>query len=415
VTVRRLAAVDAQTFWMSAKVPNDQFLLYAFAGLPDLDLVLTGLADRAAACEDLRLRIADDCQWRYPKWVVGEIHPDQFAVHSEELEWDACLAAVAHLADDQLDPRIATWRLHLFQPVRSAPGTSSEVTVAVLQMSHAMADGTRSADLAAWLFSREAPVAPLLSSQPGSLALRTVAAARTHRDLTRDLEAGRLPTAGEPQPPLPTNNAPAGERRLRTVLRHRAALPTGPTVTVSVLVAISTALAGYLRDRNADPSHLRIEVLLAKSGQRLAHNHFRNVGVGLRPELEPKERGVAISAELRDCRTRAQHPATLAADRAFGATPAPLLRWGVAHFDPAARSPLVTGATVVSSVNRGPADLKLGTAPVVFTSGYPALSPMMGLAHGVHGIGEMIAVSVHGADSAVDIDDYVTRLDGALR
>ena len=40
----RLAAVDAQFFWRSAKIPNDQFLLYAFAGEPgDLAEILAGL------------------------------------------------------------------------------------------------------------------------------------------------------------------------------------------------------------------------------------------------------------------------------------------------------------------------------------------------------------------------------------
>ena len=33
-----MAAVDAQFYWMSAKIPNDEFLLYAFDGEPaDLD------------------------------------------------------------------------------------------------------------------------------------------------------------------------------------------------------------------------------------------------------------------------------------------------------------------------------------------------------------------------------------------
>ena len=87
----------------------------------------------------------------------------------------------------------------------------------------------------------------------------------------------------------------------------------------------------------------------------------------------------------------------------------------MAQFDPAVRSPMVIGNTVVSSVNRGPADLRFGDAPVVVTAGYPALSPMMGLAHGVHGIGDTIAVSVHAAESAIgDVDEYVDRLDAAL-
>ena len=76
----------------------------------------------------------------------------------------------------------------------------------------------------------------------------------------------------------------------------------------------------------------------------------------------------------------------------------------------------MTGNTVVSSVNRGAADLHFGGATVVMTAGYPALSPMMGLAHGVHGIGDTVAVSVHAAESAIgDVDEYVARLDAALR
>jgi hypothetical protein len=75
----------------------------------------------------------------------------------------------------------------------------------------------------------------------------------------------------------------------------------------------------------------------------------------------------------------------------------------------------VSGNTVVSSVYRGPADLRFGGAPALLTAGYPALSPAMGLVHGVHGIGDTIAISVHAAASAVgDIDDYTARLDAEL-
>jgi hypothetical protein len=92
-----------------------------------------------------------------------------------------------------------------------------------------------------------------------------------------------------------------------------------------------------------------------------------------------------------------------------------LLRWGVAQFDPDVRSVRVAGNTVVSSVNRGAADLSFGDARVALTAGYPALSPMMGLTHGVHGIGDTVAISVHAAESAIgDIDAYLELLDAAL-
>jgi hypothetical protein len=186
-------------------------------------------------------------------------------------------------------------------------------------------------------------------------------------------------------------------------------------VTVGVLCAVSTALSAHLRDLGDDPSTLGAEVPMAKTTARDAHNSFGNVGVSLFPELASDERAKRIVADLAARRLRAQHPAMRAADRAFAAVPAPILRWGVAQFDPTLRSPPVTCNTVVSSVNRGAADLRFGDAPVVIAAGYPALSPMMGLAHGVHGIGDTIAVSVHAAESAIgDVDQYVTRLDDAL-
>jgi len=53
--------------------------------------------------------------------------------------------------------------------------------------------------------------------------------------------------------------------------------------------------------------------------------------------------------------------------------------------------------------------------PVLLTAGNPALSPAMGLAHGVHGIGDTVAITVHAAESAIgDVDDYLARLDAEL-
>jgi hypothetical protein len=154
---------------------------------------------------------------------------------------------------------------------------------------------------------------------------------------------------------------------------------------------------------------------MAKPGVRHAHNHFRNVTVGLYPDLPREARTERIVAELAHARRRAEHLAARAADRAFAAVPAPLLRWGIAQFDIDARPTQVSGNTVVSSVHRGPADLHFGGAPVLLTAGYPALSPAMGLTHGVHGIGDTVAISVHAAESAIgDIDAYLELLATAL-
>lgn len=414
----RLAAVDAQTYWMSAKIPNDQFVLFAFDGALRIDDgLLDGLRARAQDCVDLRLRIADTRRWRYPDWAAGTVDPAQFVVHpAAGLTWTECLDAVAQLAAAQLDPRVAAWRLHLFEKV-TAPRGSGPATVAVLQIAHTLADGTRTAELAGWLFGRPDPVPELPARRRHSMIRSAVTAARAERALTGDIEAGRVPAPPPSRPALLTNATPTGPRRIRTVVVDRASLRGRSTVTVEALLAVGTALAGHLHARGEDTGQLGAEVPLAKPGIRYARNHFRNVGVGLYPDQPEDARAARILADLRGGRQRAEHRAATAAEEANAAVPAALLRWGVSKFDETVRSPLVTGNTVVSSVNRGPADLRLGAAPVLLTASYPALSPMMGLTHGVHGLGDAVALSVHAADSVLseaELDDYLERLRRAL-
>lgn len=407
-----MAAVDAQFYWMSAKVPSDQFLLYAFAGVPaEVDGAVAEVLGRGRACRDLMMAIDDSRTLTYPIWSEVPAPADVIRHPLDDDTWAGCLQAVAFLADDQVDARRSPWRLHLFAPVRAIPGSTGPGTVAVLQAAHALADGSRASALAAWLFGRRVPVPAVGPPARGFLPWRTVQAARAHRGLTADIRAGSLAPPPPPRPAVVTNSRPTGARSVRTLVRHRAQLP-GPTVTVAVLGAVSSALAAHLETA---PDSLGAEVPMVKPSVRQAHNHFRNVSVGLYPQLTCQQRAERIAADLANARRRAEHPAARAADRAFAATPAPLLRWGVAQFDPDARSPLVAGNTVVSSVHRGAADLHFGGAPVLLTAGFPALSPSMGLTHGVHGIGETVAISVHAAESAIgDVDAYVDRLDAAL-
>jgi hypothetical protein len=408
-----MAAADAQFYWMSAKVPSDEFLLYAFAGEPaDFDRAVREVSSRAQACPALTVRVDDGSPLTYPHWVPTAVEPARFLRHRlDDGSWRGCLDAVVRLVDDQLDIRRAPWRLHLFTPVHGIPGCTGPGTVAVMQIAHALADGVRQAALGGWLFGRAAPVPDVTAVSPGFMPWRAVDAARTHRTLVRDIQAGLLAPPFGTRPALSTNTRPEGARMLRTLVRHRSALH-GPTVTVAVLAAVSGALAGHLGD--ATPS-LVAEVPMAKTGVRQAHNHFFNVTVGLYPELDRQSRIERIVADLANARHRSRHPAARAADQAFAAVPAPLLRWGIGHFDPDVRPSQVSGNTVLSSVFRGPDDLRFGDAPVLLTAGYPALSPAMGLTHGVHGIGDTIAISVHAAESAIgDIDEYLARLDAEL-
>ncbi|MDT5319912.1 MAG: hypothetical protein QOD88_2434 [Mycobacterium sp.] len=408
----RMTAVDAQLYWMSAKVPSDDFLVYAFAGEPtDFERAVDEVRGRAQACHALTLRVDDGSPLTYPHWVPTAVEPARVLRHQlDDNSWRGCLDTVVRLADDQLDIRRAPWRLHVFAPVHGIPVGTGPGTVAVMQVAHALADGVRASALAAWLFGRKTPVPDVVASS-GFLPWRAMDAARAHRKLVRDTRAGLLrPSAGS-RPPLSTNARPAGARTMHTLARHRSQL-RGPTVTVAALAAVSGALSGHLGDAAAS---LVAEVPMAKPGVPQAHNHFFNVTVGLYPDLSRPARLERIAADLADARRRSRHPAARAADQAFAAVPAPLLRWGIGHFDPDVRPSQVSGNTVLSSVFRGPDDLRFGDAPVLLTAGYPALSPAMGLTHGVHGIGDTIAISVHAAESAIgDIDEYLARLDAEL-
>ncbi|NVN49687.1 WS/DGAT domain-containing protein [Mycolicibacterium hippocampi] len=418
MTVRRLAAIDAQTYWMSAAVPSDQFLLYAFGpGSADIGHAVEVVADRARGCAELGLCIAETGFWTYPAWVPRGIGEDQFVVHElADRTWASCLAAVTNLVDRQLDPREMTWRVHVFPDIDGIPGARS-ATVVVVQICHALGDGVRSAALAGHLFGRagEVDAVPAPRGSATALPQRALDSALAHRRLVRDGRAGLVPGQAPSRPLLRSNARPSGSRHVRTVMCDRGRL-RGPTVTVGVLAAVSAALSGQLRALGDDPSQLAAEVPMAKSGPRAAHNHFGNVGVGLYPDLAFDQRAQRISVELEQRRRRASHPAMRAESAAFAAVPAPVLRWGVAQFDPDTRWPTATGNTVVSSVNRGAKDLHFGGAPVTLTAGFPGLSPMMALTHGVHGIGETIVISVHAAESAIgDIDSYVQRLEHEVR
>jgi hypothetical protein len=429
-----MTPVDAQMYWMSEKIPNDQFLLYAFAGdAPHLDAAIELLLHRAASISDLTLRVADvGCALDYPYWVRTEVHRDQVSVHDlAESRWDNCLDAVGELTAHRIDLRERGWQLHVFADVEDVPRCPRAATVAVLQIGHALADGRRASAIARDLFGRHdldpsptsaveqpyssfrtATVAAIrMPKQLGSLGLRGLDAACAHRQLVSDVAGGRTPDQAEGRPALVTNTRPEGQRRLRTVVVDRDELP-GPTVTVAALAAMSLALSDYLTERGEDPATLAAEVTMAKPAKRLSRNHFRNAGIGLYTTTASMARRTEQIAEaLTSRRARSVHPAMRADDRAFAAVPAPLLRWGVALFDPDVVPDLVTGNTVVSSIDRGAADLAFGDVPVAFTAGYPALSPVMGVTHGVHGIGDTVAISVHAAESAMDdVDHYVEIL-----
>lgn len=436
MTIEQMAPRDAQMYWMSTKIPNDQFLLFCFdSPTPDLDAVRSVIAARAARIADLRVRAVDVAgHLDYPYWGPRDESQVPLTVHAlADPSWPRCRSAIAALLPNTVDIRQSPWHLHLFPDVKGAPRVSGSALIAVLQVSHALADGQRATAVARALFGDGSPVGGVVPEVPARPALRglvdfpgklgqLLAVSRggylAYQRQQELVAAGEL----EPEPqgfPLISLNARPGEHReIRMIVRPRDEVRAdGVSVTVAVMTAISSALPRYLRDHGQwVPERLGAEVTVAEPGESLARNNFRNVGVDLcwsESDLRTRARSIAEGIESR--RRRAAHP-VLVAQRAGGAAlPAPMMWAGVNAFNTDLMPPTVAGNTVVSSVVRGAADLTLGGGTVAFTAGFPALSPAMGLTHGVHGIGDAVTVSVHTSAAVMpDADHYESLLADAL-
>ncbi len=208
-------------------------------------------------------------------------------------------------------------------------------------------------------------------------------------------------------PALRSNTAPAGRAlHVRTVVRRRDDL-AGPTVTVGALCDLGS-LSAHLRASGDDPERLGAEIPMANP-----------VCVGPTTLRQRRRRALSAAARIgsgrgRSPRTAPAPPAGVAsgdgpARRVLRRDPAALLRWGMGQFDRRSAHRRSPANTVVSSVNRGRADLT--SWRVLAHRRLSALSPMMALTHGVHGIGDTVAISVHAAESAIgDIDAYTERL-----
>ncbi|NMO02086.1 DUF1298 domain-containing protein [Gordonia sp. TBRC 11910] len=419
----RLHPDDARAFWLAPKTRSDQFLLYAFSPVgSDVDAVVDHLLDRAARIGDLNLVVRETfAALDYPYWKRVRARRDQIVVRGGISDWRACLDDVAGLIADQVDARVQAWRIHLYPHILGAPDDRGPCSVAVLQISHALADGRRSAAIARELFGiDDLPAASNIRGRreesmtaaatgllrvPGQLGGIVVRGRRAYR-LTALDGPGPAPAA-----PGPLNTAPGVDRLLRVVVVDAAALRIGGhSVTAGAIVVIGRALVGAGIVGADDP--LVVELTISRDPNPGTRNNFFTAAVDTHPGIaDPALRAAAVAASIDDARRRDGSPGAVASRHAAASTPAVLMRWGTSFFDATARTGTVTGHTVVSSVNRGGADLVLGGGRVRFTTGFPALSSMQGMTHGVHGIGSSVAISVTTSRSVVsDVDAYVAHL-----
>ncbi|WP_433592451.1 WS/DGAT domain-containing protein [Nocardia sp. CA-145437] len=458
-----LAARDATMYWLSARTRNDLFLLYCFTDTGcDAERLRTAVANRVVHIPDLLVHVLDaPANIAYPMWATCEFTTDQFTDHDlGDATWATLTDELGTLLGTGVRANERPWRLHVFRNVRDVPGFAGgeSALVAVLQLSHALADGRRAAAIARALFgaggvptaSGPRPSAPFLrrslprrlrdtatSASATALALpaipigmartviRGLAAVRAQRGLADLTAAGELPPPAFDVEPTLLNGtgAPPETHIVRMLVCDKTRLRTPDhSVTVVALTAISFALERYLRDHDAAVAELRAQVPMAVAAPgtdgpgRPARNAYRDLSVDLSlAEPLPRARADRIAADLTARRTRAAHPLQYAPDAVTAVLPAPILHRDVAKVPIDLLPERVSGHTVVSSVDRGPADLEFGGGAVRFTAGFPALGAVMHVTHGVTGLGDTVTVSVH-ADPAVipGPDRYSELLESAL-
>ncbi|MEC3913957.1 WS/DGAT domain-containing protein [Nocardia sp. CDC160] len=452
-----LAARDAAMYWLSARTRNDLFLLYCFVDAgSDTERLRAAVAKRVEHVPDLLIHVLDTpANIAYPIWAPCEFTNDQFVEHElEAATWANVTAAVGGLVGSGLRAEDRPWRLHVFRNVRDAPGfaTGESALVAVLQLSHALADGRRAALIARELFGRSefsaapgkgaaAPVIHRLvpdqiresvmsvlsatAAIPGvpigmaRTVVRGLSAARAQRRLAELTAAGALPPPAPDTQPNVLNGGGAVPTshsvRMLVCDKNRLRVP-GHSVTVVFLAAVSIALERHLRETGEPIDDLRAQVPMAIVETGTGRNGYRDLSVDLAvAEPDPRARAARIAADLAARRERAAHPLQGARDAVTAVLPAPLLHRDVAHAPIDVLPERVSGHTVVSSVDRGAADLEFGGGAVRFTAGFPALGAVMHLTHGLHGLGDTLTLSVH-ADPAVlpDPDRYASLLEAAV-
>lgn len=465
-----MAPQDAMMYWLSARTRNDLFLLYCFAdsGRPTTEL-RDFVARRSAQIPDLRVRLhAVPADLDYPSWIPADFAAEQFVEHHlPERNWNYLCSALGKLLGTGVDAALRPWRLHVFRGVTGVPGHAAEApaVVVVLQVSHALADGRRGAQLARALFAAPdagrsdaessskstvvqaipvvpellrvvgEPLRPLVSAVAGSAlgvlrmplqvagtAVRGYHAFRAQRELAARTAAGEIPGPGPSFMPSVLNRSiviDAADHDVRMIPcpADELRLPDR-TVTVVVLTAISVALSAYLAYRDEPIERLGAQVPMALPDSAAdVRNNYRSLGVDLyldEPDL--RLRADRIADALTDRRTRARHPLLDAQDRVTMITPAAVLRRDVDSYPVDVVPETIAGHTVVSSVHRGPADLTFGGGRVLFTAGFPALGSVMHLTHGVHGLGSTVTISLHADRAAIpDLDTYAALLRSALR
>ncbi|CCQ14686.1 putative uncharacterized protein [Rhodococcus sp. AW25M09] len=404
---------------------RDQFALLVFdsvdAPAPTFADVLAHVESRSPRIPGLGVRLRETL-WGldYPRWVRDDSPPRDHVVDHDltEPSWDGVEAFIGELLSTRLDMRTLAWKLHVIRGARDAPLVQGAATLIVLQVGHALTDGSGVTRLLRALFvphgdptidtplpghtSPDSTVRTALGVARGIL-FAPVDLAISRWEASRSLRAV-LRTAMPPLLPASSLNRAVGSSRAVRIVPLSAGevRAVNSTVTVSALAAVGSSLRRYLSavDSSGGRDELGIAAMVPMalppdcawpSANRVVVGTV-NLHVGIdNPEERPKHIARSLDRE----RTRVTGEPALRLARADERVPAPIVQFVQGRrFRRRIRNPEhVAGQTTVVSVNRGGADLELCGATARFTAGFPFLDDGRALTHGFFGLGDTVTVA----------------------
>lgn len=433
-------------------IAYDAFCLLAFdsggGDAPTLTDVEDHVRARAPRIPGLRVRLRDaPGKLEHPYWVRDDSPVvDRIVAHDlDGASWSEFEKFVGELVLTRLDLREQAWRLHVVSGVRGVPMVDGVATITILQVGHAVTDGLGVTRLARALFAPpDAPAGTIEDNLPGhgpvddpggsvfgaagSVFGAAGAVLRIPIDLVRYLRESRRAGreyVGAPAPkmlPATVLNGEVGPvREVRIVPIRAGDVRVGDaSITVSTLVAVGSSLSTAL-GRTDPPRALAAFVPMALP-RNTAWPSANRVVVGTVDlhveETDPIERAALIRRSLRAEHARVTAEPYLRIIRAQERVPGPVVRLVMGRrYRNRIRTPQrVAAQTTVVSVDRGPADLRLGTSRVRFTTGFSFPEDGRLLNHGFFGLGDTLTVTtVASPVESVRLGSYTQGLVDELR
>ncbi|GAA1458918.1 wax ester/triacylglycerol synthase family O-acyltransferase [Williamsia maris] len=413
-------------FYLGAKSgrSSDHCLVYGFVDgrttrPPVHTTVVADLTRALSRVERIRRRLVEvPATLAYPRWEAHSTPASTFVTaHQPDGRWTETLRRLAELVEDPIDTTQSAWRADLVDVVTDAPFSDRPVIVVVLRVSHTFVDGQGAAALGRSVFGEDAEVAgppPAVGSRPGSEYRAALHGAVTLpagiagyiRALVTDARRGRngpdTPPAPPQRPLSPLNAPPGADRSVAIIVRPRPPNRlAGMTVTTIGLTAVSLALQRYLATGEQTDLSAGVPVGVPDSVEFSGANRVVTGTVDLHTDVpDLVARAELIQHDLHAERARVLDPAVLQRLGVLEAAPAPLLV-AITALGRRVTPTTVAAHTVVTSINRGDAPLRLGDATAVLSSGFPALTRHFAMKHGIYTLGRTVTIGVVWSPTAV--------------